>query len=314
MREVVLRIDGANSAESFQRTKGPRTHMSVTDGILEHSGSVAADRPVVVIKPRRGWRDLGLRELWQSRELVYQLAKRSFIARYKQTVFGLAWAFARPLAQMGVFSVVFGAWLGVGSEGAKYPVFVYAGLLPWTLFARTLGQAAQSVAGARMLITKVYFPRLAIPLSAIGVSLADFAISLVVLMGLMVFYRQDFTWRLLAVVPLTLLTVMISLGVGSLFAALHVAYRDIRFILSFLTSMWMFLTPVIYPVSTIPKQWRWALMFNPMVGVVESFRAAVLGRPFAWDRLAASVLTGVIVLLLGLACFRRVERRFADIV
>ncbi|MFW6065221.1 MAG: ABC transporter permease, partial [Planctomycetota bacterium] len=272
------------------------------------------DRVVTVIKPRRGWRDLGLRELWRSRELVYQLARRSFVARYKQTVFGVTWAFARPLAQMGVFSVVFGMWLGVGSEGAKYPVFVYAGLLPWTLFARTLGQAAQSVAGARMLITKVYFPRLAIPLSAIGVSLADFAIALAVMMGLMVFYGEDFTWRLVALLPLTVLTVMISLGVGSLFAALHVAYRDVRFILNFLTSMWLFLTPVMYPMNVVPKEWRWATMFNPMVGVVDSFRAAVLGRPFSWEHLGASLTAGVVVLFVGLACFRRVERRFADIV
>lgn len=276
------------------------------------SGDVGG--PVTVIEPRRGWRDLGLRELWQARELVYQLARRTFNVRYKQTVFGVAWAFARPFTQMVIFSIVFGTWIGVGSEGAAYPVFVYAGLLPWTLFARTLGQASQSVAGSRELVTKVYFPRLAIPVSAIVVSLADYAIALVTLLGIMAYYRAEFSWRLLTIVPLTALTVTVSLGVGSLFAALHVAYRDMRFIRAFAVSMWMFLTPVIYPVKVIPADWRWLLTLNPMYGVVESYRSAILNRPLAWDALGVSAGLGAAALVVGLACFRRVERRFADIV
>ncbi|MGC9453717.1 MAG: ABC transporter permease [Phycisphaerae bacterium] len=287
---------------------------SASDAAVVQNRGDSSTEVVTVIRPDRGWRDLGLRELWKSRELVYQLAKKNFLTRYKQTVMGAAWAFARPLAQMGVFSVVFGSWLGIGSEGAKYPVFVFAGLLPWTLFARTLSEVTQSVAGARALITKVYFPRLAIPVSAIGVSLADFVVALLIMMGLMLAYGHAFTWRLLALIPLTLLTLMITLGVGALFAALHVAYRDTRFLLSAVTSMWMFLTPVIYPARTIPESWQWMMTLNPMVGVVDTFRAIILTRAVSWDYLGASVTIGLVLLFFGLACFRRVERRFADIV
>jgi len=270
--------------------------------------------PVTVIEPARGWRDLGLGELWRARELVLLLARRIFRVRYKQTVLGVAWAFARPFTQMVVFSLVFGQWLRVGSGGVPYPVFVYSGLLPWTLFSQVLSQSSQSIVSERAVITKVYFPRLAIPVATVGVCLVDFTIALATLVGLMLYYDVPLTARLAALAPLTLLTAALSLGVGCLLAALHVAYRDIRYVRGFLISMWLFLTPVIYPVTVLPAGARRWLLLNPMLGVVDGFRSAILGTAPAWDSLGASAALAAAALVGGLLFFRRVERRFADIV
>ena len=293
-------------------TAGARTPAERTTD--EDAARAPAPGAVTVIEPSRGWRDLGLGELWRSRELVLLLGRRIFRVRYKQTVLGVAWAFARPFTQMVVFSLVFGQWLRVGSEGAAYPVFVYSGLLPWTLFSQVLAQASQSIVGERAILTKVYFPRLAIPVATVGVCLVDFAIALATLLGLLLYYGEPLTAGLAAIVPLTVLTVALSLGVGCLLAALHVAYRDMRYVRGFLLSMWLFLTPVIYPVARLPAGARRWLLLNPMYGVVGGFRSAVLGQAWAPQALAASTALAAVLLVAGLAYFRRVERRFADIV
>ena len=269
---------------------------------------------VTVIEPSRGWRALDLRELWAYRELLWVLTERDVKVRYKQTVLGAAWAVIQPLMLMVVFSIFFGRLAKVPSDGFPYPIFAYCALLPWTFFANALSSSANSVLGSANLISKVYFPRLIVPLASIGSWLVDFLIASLILLGLMLYYDVAWTANLLAVPLLLLGTVVAALGAGTLLSALTVAYRDFRYVIPFLLQFWMFATPVVYPASLVPARWQWVIELNPMTGLIEGFRSAFLGRPFDAVAIGLSLGVSVLMLLVAVAYFERVERRFADIV
>lgn len=269
-------------------------------------------RPVR-IQPRHTWR-LDLRELWEYRELLWILALRDIKVRYKQTVLGVLWVILQPLTAMTIFSLVFGHLAKLPSDGLPYPIFVFTALLPWTFFANAVTSAGNSVVGSANLISKVYFPRLIIPLASIGGILLDFAISAMILLIMMLFYGLGWSLNLLAAPVLVLALGFIALGVGTLLSALNVAYRDFRYVIPFLVQVWMFATPVVYPASLLPEDWRWLLYLNPMAGVVEGFRSAFLGRAFDVLGLGISFIIGTMAFLAGVWHFNRVERRFADII
>lgn len=269
---------------------------------------------VTVIEPRRGWRLPELKELWAYRELLWVLAGRDIRVRYKQTVLGAGWAVLRPLLAMAIFTVVFGRLAAMPSDGAPYPVFVLAALLPWTFFSTAAIGAGESLIGAQSLVTKIYFPRLFIPLSMLGVAFLDLAIGLVLLAGVALFYGFGLPSTLLLLPVAILLLVMATLGVGTGLSALTVAYRDARHLLPFLTQIWLYATPVVYPASLFPEKWRWAAYLNPVAGPVEAFRSAFLGRPIDGTALAASFAVSATILVAALVYFGRVERRLADIV
>jgi lipopolysaccharide transport system permease protein len=274
------------------------------------------EQPVQVIEPAHGWVGINWREIWRYRELLYFLTWRDVKIRYKQTVLGAAWAILQPFLTMVVFSLFFGQLAGLGQKtgGVPYPIYVYAGLLPWTFFANAIGSSGNSLIGSSNLITKIYFPRLVIPLAAVGAGLVDFAVSFLVLLGMMLYYRTPPSWQL-ALVPLFLVgTVLAATGVGTLLSALTVAYRDFRYVVPFMIQLWMFITPVIYPPSIVPSKWHWILSLNPMAGIIDGFRAAFLARPLDWPQLGLSLIVSLLLFLTGAAYFRTVERRFADII
>ena len=281
--------------------------------------AAAADLPVQIIAPARGWVPIRLRELWEYRELLYFLIWREVKIRYKQAALGVAWAVLQPVLTMVIFSVVFGRFAGMPSDGLPYPVFAYCALLPWQLFTFALTESSNSVVANQRLITKVYFPRIMMPIAAVGVGLLDFAISFVVLLGLIGFYGAFFdigVGAALGTVPLwTLLAVMTALGVGFWLSALNVKYRDIRYTVPFLAQLWFFATPVVYPTSIVPADWRFLFALNPMVGVVDGFRWALLGTARAPEPTVLISIGAVLVLFAGgLFYFRRVERTFADVI
>jgi homopolymeric O-antigen transport system permease protein len=268
----------------------------------------------IVIRPSRGWVSLNLPDLWEYRELLVFLIWRDLKARYKQTVLGPIWAVIQPLVTMVVFSVVFGSLARMPSDGLPYPIFSYAALLPWQLFSRALSAAGTSVVSSASLLTKVYFPRLVIPLSAVCGLLTDFGMSLVILLGMMAYYGITPTANILAVLPLVLLTLTGALGAGLGVAALSVRYRDLRFALPHVIQLWLLVTPVAFPSSAVPERWRLLVALNPMAGIVESFRWALLGRAFPGAMLALSGGVALGLVVTGLYLFRRMERTFADLV
>lgn len=267
-----------------------------------------------IIEPQKGWIPVNFRELWFFRELAFILAWRDIKIRYKQTVLGAAWAVFQPFISMVVFTVFFGNLVKVPSDGYPYPIFVFAGLLPWTFFANSMSAASNSLIGQSNLISKVYFPRLLIPLSTFGAFILDFIISFLIMLGMMLYYGVYPTVSILMFPVLLIATMATALGVGTLLSALCVAYRDVKYIVPFLVQLWMYATPVIYPVSIVPVRWRWLLSLNPMSGLVDGFRSAFLGKPFDWQNISISLVSAVVLMCFGLAYFRKVERRFADIV
>jgi lipopolysaccharide transport system permease protein len=269
---------------------------------------------VTVIEPHRGWRMLDWRELWAYRELLWVLTARDIKVRYKQSVLGAAWAVIRPFTTMVIFSVVFGRLAGIPSEGYPYPVFVYAALLPWTFFSTAIATSGQSLVGSAHLINKVYFPRLIIPLASAGAAMVDLLVSTGILLLMMAWYGVGWSWNLLAAPLLLLAVVFAALGVGTLLSALTVSYRDFNHITPFLIQVWMYITPVVFPVSLVPAKWQWLLYVNPMTGLVEGFRSAFLAKPFDVTGLAVSFAVAVAFFVAGVAYFERVERRFADII
>ena len=269
---------------------------------------------LTVIEPARGWRMLDWRELWAYRELLWVLTARDIKVRYKQTVLGAGWAILRPFITMVIFSVVFGQLARMPSDGYPYPVFVYAALLPWTFFAAAIGTSGGSLVGSSHLVSKVYFPRLIIPLSSVGAGLVDLLISTGILLLMMLYYGVGWSWNLLAAPLLLLFVVFTALGVGTLLSALTVAYRDFTHLTPFMVQIWLYITPVIFPVSLVPERWQWLLYLNPMTGLVEGFRAAFLGKPFDLNGLGISFAIAIAVFLVGVAYFEKVERRFADII
>ena len=269
---------------------------------------------LTVIEPQRGWRSLDLKELWAYRELLWVLTMRDVKVRYKQTVLGVLWAVIQPFMAMVVFSIFFGRLAQMPSDGYPYPIFVYAALLPWTFFANAVASSGNSLLGSANLVSKVYFPRLIIPLASVGAGLIDFAISAGILLLLMIYYGVGWSVNLLAAPLLVVAVIFAALGVGTLISALNVAYRDFRYVIPFLVQLWLFATPVVYPASLVPEGWRWLFYLNPMAGLIEGFRSVFLGRPFDVPGLVLSIAVAVAVFLLGVLYFEKVERRFADII
>jgi len=309
--------------------------------------------PVTYITPPRGWQLLNVQELWKSRELLFFLTWRDVMVRYKQTVLGAAWAILQPAMMMVVFTIFLGQMARVDSGDLPYPVFVYAGLLPWTFFATAISNAGNSVVGSAQMVSKIYFPRLLIPFASVAAAVVDFLIAFLLLAGLMLYYGIAPGWGLLLVPLLLALAVIAAVGVGALLAALNVAYRDFKYTIPFLVQIWMFATPTVYMnVETretaarqtqaagaagqppdaggatagqpgtgrragetmVPGWVKTALRLNPMTDLIGFFRAAVLGGPLPWARLGTSVAVICVVFVVGLMYFRRVESTFADII
>jgi lipopolysaccharide transport system permease protein len=269
---------------------------------------------VIVIEPARGWRSLDLQELWAYRELLLVLTVRDIKVRYKQTVLGAAWAILQPFMTMVVFTIFFGNLAKMPSDGFPYPVFIYSALVPWTFFANAITSSSNALVGSAHLISKVYFPRLIIPLSAIGVGIVDFAVASSILLGMMIYYGLRWSTNLIMAPVLLLAIVFTALGVGTCLSALTVSYRDFRYVVPFTVQLWMFVTPVVYPASLIPTQWRWLFHLNPMSGLIEGFRAVFLGQAFDFLGLAISAGVAITLFFIGVMFFERFERRFADVI
>ncbi len=267
-----------------------------------------------VIEPSRGWRMLDVGEFWAYRELLWVLVLRDVKVRYKQTVLGVLWVILRPLASMVLFTLVFGKLARIPSDGAPYAVFVFAALVPWTFFSGAVAASGNSLVGSSGLIGKIYFPRLIIPVAAVGSGLVDLAVSTVFLLAIMPAFGVPLSPALLAAPALVAAVLLLALGVGTLFSALAVTYRDFASILGFVLQIWMYATPVIYPSSLIPEAWRWVLHANPMAALIEGFRSAFLGRPFDLPALGVSFALSAAVFAVGVAYFEKTERRFADII
>lgn len=274
-----------------------------------------AGSPVFAISPSRGWRLLDLRELWAYRELAFFLTWRDITVRYKQTAIGVVWAIMQPLSMMGVFTLFFGALAQMPSDGTPYPLFAFAGLLPWQLFSRSLTESANSLVKDQQLLARVYFPRILVPVSTTLAALVDFAVAAGVLGILMLVYGvapgPEVVWLPMF---LTLLLVA-SLGVGLWLSALNVEFRDVTYALPFLSQLWLFLTPVVYPSSLVPGRWQWLYGLNPMTGVVEGFRWALLGTDAGPSpMLGVSAVVAVALFVSGIVWFRWRERTFADVI
>ncbi len=275
----------------------------------------AGDLSELVIEPKQGWTSLKLGELWEYRELLYFLAWRDIKVRYKEAALGASWAILQPLLTMLIFTLFFGRLAKVPSDGIPYPLFSFAGLVPWTFFLTAVQQSSNSVVGSSNLISKVYFPRLAIPVATVMAALVDFAISGVVLLAMLLYYHRAPTLHILFVPLFVLLAFFASLGLGLWLSALNVKYRDIRYVVPFLLQFWMFASPIVYPTSMLPARWRTLYALNPMVGVIDGMRWSLLGTHTApGPVIAVSALTTLLGALGGALYFRRMENRFADIV
>ncbi len=283
---------------------------------LDRPGAAPGPPALTVVERRSDWKPVDFRELWRYRELLFFLTWRDVKVRYKQTVLGVVWAVLQPLATMVVFSLFFGRMAAAPKTHVPYPLFVFAGLLPWTFFANAIGAAGQSVVGNQNLVTKVFFPRLIIPAGAVGAGLVDLAISSVLLLLMMLYYGVAPGWGLVMVLPLTLGLVTAALGVGTLLSALTVNYRDFRHAVPFLVQLWMFATPTIYLQAgdMVGPRLRPLLPLNPAYGLISAFRWAALGGPFDAYSLAVSASASVALLLAGCLYFRRVEGGFADVI
>lgn len=283
--------------------------------MVSNSQSLHSELPVLRIAPSKGWAPLKLRDLWEYRELLYFLVWRDIKVRYKQTALGATWAVIQPFFTMVVFSVFFGYLAKVPSDNIPYPIFSFAALVPWTFFASGLSQSSNSLVGNGTLITKVYFPRLIIPLASVFSGIVDFLVAFVVLLCLMAYYGMAPTLNVLWLPLFLLLALVTSLGVGLWLSALNVNYRDVRYIVPFITQFWLLATPIGYPSSLLHEPWRTVYGLNPMVGVVEGFRWALLGTNTApGPIIAVSAGAALTILVTGAFYFRRMEKTFADIV
>ena len=277
--------------------------------------SVSNPQYEIMLEPPRGWLNLRLRELWEFRELLFFLIWRDIKVRYKQTILGATWAVLQPLLTMVVFSLIFGKLGKLPSNGIPYPVFTFAALVPWQLFSRALSDASISLVGNQNMVTKIYFPRIFLPSASVLGGLLDFGISFTILLILMVVYEIPFTWAILTVPLFLALCVMTALAVGLWLSALNVRFRDVKYITPFLLQFWMYASPVAYSSSLIPEQWRFLYGLNPMAGVVEGFRWALLGQPISVSSfLPISILAVALLFITSLIYFQRMELTFADVV
>ncbi len=273
-----------------------------------------SDDPLVLIEAEDRGSSLDLRELWAYRELLYFLTWRDNKIRYKQTLLGVTWAIIQPLFAMLMFTLLFGRLARMPSDGIPYPLFAYAGLLPWTFFANAVTNSGNSLVGSSSLITKVYFPRMIIPAAAVAAGLLDFAIAFLLIIPLLIVYGIALTWSLLLLPLFIILATVLALGVGMWASALNVRYRDVRYALPFAIQLWLFASPVIYPSSIMPAKWRWVLLLNPMTGIIEGFRSSLFGRSFDWAAILLAAALTLIFLFYSTYFFRRVEETFADVV
>lgn len=282
---------------------------------MRPSGILTTQPPVLIIGPSRGWVRLKLRELWEYRELIYFLVWRDVKVRYKQTVLGALWAIIQPLFSMVVFTVVFGRLAKMPSDGIPYPLFSYSALLPWNYFAQGLSSSSDSLVGSANLIRKVYFPRLVIPIAAVCGGVVDFLIAFSVLLLMMAWFGVAPTANVVWLPLFLMLALVTALGVGLWLSALNVQYRDVRYTVPFLVQFWMYTTPIVYPSSLLPEPWKTLYGLNPMAGVVEGFRWALLGvKTPPGPMLGLSAAAAALLLISGAYFFRRMEKNFADIV
>ena len=287
--------------------------MSVKD--ITTVSPLTDDRPVVLIQPRRGWLSFDLKAVYRYRELLYFLVWRDVLVRYKQAAIGVAWVVLQPLLTMVVFTIIFGQFAKLPSDGLPYPIFSFTALLPWNYFAQAISRSGISLVSNANLISKIYFPRLIVPISGALGPLVDFAISFIILLGMMVWYGIAPTWGVLALPFLTLLAVVTAVAVSLYLSALNVKYRDIGHAIPFLVQFWLYASPVVYSVNIIPQKWRLLYSLNPMVGVIEGYRWALLGKERPdYGVMAVGVVVASVLLLGGLVYFKRTERFFADII
>ena len=271
--------------------------------------------PITIIEPSKGLLHINLGALWKYRELLYFLIWRDIKVRYKQTILGASWAILQPVLTMVVFAIIFGRFARMPSEGLPYPVFSYTALLPTQYFSEAIRRSSTSLVSSSALIKKVYFPRLIIPLSAVVTPLVDFALAFLVLIGMMVYYGIAPTWGVLLLPIFLLLALLTALAVSLWLSALHVRYRDVQYTVPFLVQFWLYASPVAYPVSIVPEKWRLLYSLNPMAGVVEGFRWALLGKEHPnFAMMAVSAVVVFVILISGLIYFNKMERTFADIV
>jgi len=270
----------------------------------------------IIIKPKNKWWQLDLKEIWQFRDLFYFFTWRDLKVKYKQTAVGVAWAIFQPFITMVIFSIFFGRLAKMPSDGIPYPIFVYTGLLFWLLFSSGLASVSGVFIANEKIVTKIYFPRIILPISSIITNVVDFFIASVVLIGMMIYYQYTPSLvGLLLVVPLVLMSVFSVLGIGLFFGALNVKYRDVRFVLPFFIQILMFVTPVIYPVSIAPEKYKWLLGINPMSGIIDTARAGLLGTGnIDWTLLGVSAISMCIYCIIGFFYFKKVERYFADVI
>jgi lipopolysaccharide transport system permease protein len=270
--------------------------------------------PVSVIEARHGWRDPGLAEVWSHRELMFFFVWRDLKVRYRQTVFGASWAVLQPVLLMVIFTVTVGRLPGVGPAGIPYALYAYAGLVPWTLFSASLASASASLVSSESIITKVYFPRLLLPFASVGSFLIDFVVAMAVLAVLMLYFGVMPSIAIVWLPLLTIFAVVTALGVGTWLAAINVRYRDVKYVVPFLTQAWMFASPVIYTTTLIPKQWQALYALNPMTGVLDGFRWALIGGPRPDAVILLSALVSLLVFFSALIYFRHTEQTFADVI
>lgn len=304
------------SGKSIETEEGPPAAATrpVASGALGSAQQRLPEKPLIVNRPEGETALLTLRDFWQYHELLQFLTWRDIKVRYKQTAIGAAWAILQPLLVVLVFAVFFGMFVRVPTDGLSFLIFYYCGILPWTFFANGVSISSMSLIGNANLLNKVYFPRIFIPAAVLAASLVDLLIASLILIGLVLYYGFVPTWYVLLLPGYLVLTVLLTLGLGIWIAALTVKYRDIRHALPFILQLWMFLTPIIYPLSIVPEKWRGLLLINPLTGIVEGMRLALLGRHLNWAALALTVITIVSILGCGLYTFRRVERSMADVI
>jgi lipopolysaccharide transport system permease protein len=268
----------------------------------------------ILIEPEESGLGFGFGEIWRFRELLYFLTLRDIQIRYKQTLLGAAWAIIQPLFAMLLFTLFFGRLARIPSDNIPYPLFAYAGLLLWTFFANSVTNSANSLVGSASLITKIYFPRMIIPAAPVLAGLLDLAIAFGLVVPLLIYYRVSVSWQVLLLPIFICLTTLLAFGVGMWMAALNVKYRDVRYALPFTIQLWLFASPVIYPLSIMPAKWRWLLLLNPMTGIIEGLRSSLFGRDFDWTAIGVSALITLLIVPLSAILFRRVEDSFADVI
>ncbi|HEY2971162.1 MAG TPA: ABC transporter permease [Pyrinomonadaceae bacterium] len=272
------------------------------------------DEPLFVVEARKSGMKFHLKDWWTYRELLYFLIWRDVKIRYKQTLLGAAWAIIQPLFTMLIFTFIFGRVAKIDSHGIPYPLFAYSALLPWTFFSNAITTSGNSIVGSAHVITKVYFPRLIIPVAAVCAGLVDLAVAFPMLLALMLYYHIGFTLNFFFLFPLVLLTTLLAIAVGTWLSATNVKYRDVKFAMPFLIQIWMYLSPVAYPSSVVPDRWRLLYSLNPFVGIIEGYRAALFGQAFDWKSIGISAVLIGAWLVYSFWHFRKTEKTFADIV